>query len=55
MLSPFRAAQYAESFGYETAEVQRCRDLRDKVMQLNVEAEYALKVLEEEPVRPLYV
>jgi hypothetical protein len=47
------AVEYAESFNYDTSEVGRCRDLRDKVMQLNVETEYALKMLEEEPMKDI--
>ena len=45
--------QYAESFNYSTDEVTKCRALRDTVMQLNVEAEYAAKMLEEEPMKDI--
>jgi hypothetical protein len=45
--------QYAESFNYETEEVIKTRELRDQVIQLNVETEYALKMLEEEPMKDI--
>jgi myosin heavy subunit len=47
------AIQYAESFEYDTDEVTRCRSLRDLVMQLNVEADFACKMLEEDHMRDI--
>ena len=47
------AVQYAESIAYETAQVTAGRQLRDAVMQLNVEAAYACKMLEEGPMREI--
>lgn len=45
------AVYYAECLGYDTAEVQAARALRDTVMQINVEAAQAVVQLEEEPMR----
>ncbi len=47
------AVQYSESFGYDTQQVTDCRTLRDLVMTINIEAVYALDLLEEEPMRDL--
>lgn len=47
------AVQNAESFNYETEETIRCRQLRDLVLQINLEAEYILTILEEEPMRDI--
>jgi len=47
------AVLYAESFGYDTAEVQAARSLRDQAMQLNVEAAHACVMLEEEPMKDI--
>jgi len=48
------AIQYAESFGYDTEEVKKGRALRDTVMQINVEAKYALEMLEDEEMKDLH-
>jgi hypothetical protein len=45
------AITYSETFGYETQEVQTCRQLRDTVLQLNTEAAYAVVMLEDEPMK----
>jgi len=47
------AVAYAESFGYDTPEVQAARTLRDTVIQLNAEAAHAVVQLEEEPMRDI--
>jgi hypothetical protein len=45
------AVQYSESFDYEKPNVARCRELRDLVLQLQSDIDYALDMLEEEPMR----
>jgi len=50
LLYAFPPVQVADSFSYNTAEVQRCRDLRDAVVQCNSDARYALDTLVEEVV-----
>jgi len=47
------SVQYAESFGYEKPQTQSTRQLRDYVMQISSDAEYALEIFEETPMRDI--
>lgn len=47
------AVQYAESFGYEKPQTVACRELRDHVMICCSDAQYALEVMEREPMKEI--